>query len=57
MPTDLVAFVFLDLYLGNEINLDKHGGFFFYLAEIRQWHFNIFKRERDNLVLIGGCIY
>lgn len=56
MPTDLVAFVFLDLYLGNEINLDKHGGFFSIWLKSDNGIL-IFSKGKENLVLIGGCIY
>lgn len=45
MPADPVVFVFPDLYLGNEIDLDKHG-VSFYLAEIRQWYFNYFQKGK-----------
>lgn len=56
MPTDLVAFVFLDLYLGNEINLDKHGVFFSIWLKSDNGIL-IFSKGKENLVLIGGCIY
>lgn len=45
MLADPVVFVFPDLYLGNEIDLDKHG-VSFYLAEIRQWYFNYFQKGK-----------